>query len=246
MAIQEKNIRWDMQVIPTNKPGQYEIEGQANLPDRTTLTVIAVRYLQSDRSTQSNPKPSNATPNRSSDQLTSSNQTPSIRTNSTLPDDPTYSILDYSPVQVIDGEWRTRLNLWQVETDGRYQEPWQLEQPRLNLSWQPDAEVIFLTTVTPSGTLPNLEQLLSQQGLQFPAQTLRVTSDGERFAQISQSIEIQLPTGKTNPGAPSLDDQNDGWGERYIIPKEPQNPTRLTFPENRQTNAPPRTAEFLR
>lgn len=215
-----KPVDWQMQVIPADRPGQYQLSGQANLPDRTPLTVIALRYLHPSRSANA------ATQN--------------------LRAAPTYSILDYSPIQIVNGQWQTQLNLWQVETDGRYQEAWQLEQRRLNLTFQPDSEVIFLATVAPSNTLPKLEQLLRKKQLQFPAQSLRITPEGERFAQLFRTIEVDLPTGKTTPATPPLDDQNDGWGERYIIPKEPQNPTQLIRPDHRQTNAPPRTAEFLR
>ncbi len=212
---QNTDIDWNMRVTLSDRPGQYAIVGRADLPDRTPLTVIALRYLHPGQANQEvNPHP-------------------------------TYSILAYNPTEVMKGQWQTNLNLWQVGPDGRYQEAWQLEQRHLDLALNPDAEVIFLTTLAPVSALPKVEQTLGNQGRQLPQRSLYTTGEGERFAQVNQSIEVALPTGSTTPAIPSLDDRNDGWGERYLIPKEPQNPTRLTRPDNRQTNAPPRTVEFL-
>lgn len=203
-----------MQVVRSNTPGQYTIAGQAELPDRTPLTIIAVRYLHLD-------------------------QQPEKNTN------PTYSILAYQTTLVMNGQWQTNLNLWQVASNGQYQESWQREQQHLNLNLKPDEAVAFLATLAPVDSLPKIEQMLANQGLQLPKQQLRTTLEGDRFAQLNQTLEVALPVGETTPAIPALDDRNDGWGERYLIPKEPQNPTRLTRPENRQTNAPPRTVEFL-
>jgi hypothetical protein len=214
---QRVNVAWDIRVTSSDRPGQYAIAGRADLPNRTPLTIIAVRYLHA-------------------------NDANSVALNA----DPTYSILAYSPAEVVDGQWQTRLNLWQVAPDGRYQEAWQLEQRRLNLTLKPDADVVFLALLSPIYALPKLERSLEKEGLRLPEQTLRTTLDGERFAQVNQSLEIALPVGKTAPTIPALDDRNDGWGSRYLIPKEPQNPIELSLPETRQTDAPPRTAEFLR
>lgn len=210
------DIAWEMRVTPGEKPGEYAIAGQAELPDRTALTVVALRYLHGDN------------------------------TSAALNPNPTYSILAYSPTRVVDGQWQTRLNLWQVAPDGRYQEAWQLEQQRLNLALTPDEDVIFLATLAPIEALPKLELALSKEGLRLPQRSLRSTPDGERFAQVNQTLEVSLPVGETAPSIPALDDRNDGWGERYLIPKEPPNPIRLEMPETRQTDAPPRAAEFLR
>lgn len=211
------NVGWNIRVTAADAPGQYAIAGQADLPDRTSLTIVAVRYLHASDAN-------------------------SIALNA----DPTYSILAYSPAEVKDGQWQTRLNLWQVAPDGQYQEAWQMEQRRLNLRLKPDADVVFLALLSPIYALPKLERALEKEGLRLPEQTLRTTLEGERFAQVNQSLEVALPTGATDPTIPALDDRNDGWGERYLIPKEPQNPIQLTLPETRQTDAPPRTAEFLR
>lgn len=158
---------------------------------------------------------------------------------------PTYSILAYQPTEVQNGKWETQLNLWQVDPEGNYQETWQLEQARLGLSFQPATDVIFLATLTPPDKLSRLEQLLAAHGMRLSNRTVQTTPEGQRYAQIDQSIAIALPTGTTTPPPPDPNAENYGWGYRYLIPKEPQNPYDLAFPNERQTNAPPVVNEFL-
>ncbi|MBD3880774.1 hypothetical protein IFO70_03290 [Phormidium tenue FACHB-886] len=158
----------------------------------------------------------------------------------------TYSILAYQPTEVQNGKWQTQLNLWQVAPDGDYQESWQLEQARLGLSFQPATDVIFLATLTPPDKLSRLEQLLAAHGMRLSNRTVQTTPEGQRYAQIDQTIAIALPTGATTPPQPDPNEENYGWGYRYLIPKEPQNPYDLAFPKERQTNAPADPNEFLR
>ncbi|HEY9643918.1 MAG TPA: hypothetical protein V6C57_25735, partial [Coleofasciculaceae cyanobacterium] len=89
------------------------------------------------------------------------------------------------------------------------------------------------------------EQQLAEQGLRLANGTVRSTSEGQRYAQVNQTLAIALPTGETTPPRPQLDEVNYGWGYRYLIPNEPPNPYDLEFPGDRQTNAPPRPEEFL-
>lgn len=78
-----------MQVEATGEPGVYKVLGQTNLPERTRVTVQAIRALQS--------------PGRDS-------QVASERS---------YSILARTQVNVEKGQWQTSLNLLQSGTDGK-------------------------------------------------------------------------------------------------------------------------------
>lgn len=213
-------------VTASQIPGTYTIAGSANLPDQTEMTIAAVRYLYL------------GVPVGVAAQYGASEQ---------LNPNPTYSVLAYQTVQVNQGKWQTDLNLWQVAPNGSFQESWQLEQPRLKLALQPDANVIFLATLAPIEQLAQLEQQLNRQGLKLESGIVRTTAEGQRYAQVNQLMSIALPTGTTAPPSlPTLEADNFGWGKRYIIPFEPQNPTRPQLPAQRQTNAPSAPNEFLR
>lgn len=204
-----------IQVTDTDTPGLYIIRGSTNLPEDTQISVAAVRYLQLESLDRT------ATP---------------------LNPNPTYSILAYAPATVKQGEWQTQLNLWQVAADGNYRESWQIEQNQLGLSLQPDETVIFLATLTPIDELSALEQELAKRGIRLAQGSVLSTSDGFRYAQVQQALAVALPTGQTNPNP---EDDNFGWGDRYLIPQEPQNPTNLEFPEERLTDAPAKPEEAL-
>lgn len=154
-----------------------------------------------------------------------------------------YSILSYQPADVVQGQWQTNLNLWQVAPDGKFQEPWQIEQTKLGLALDPDETVLFLATLAPIDDLAALEQELARRGVRFPQGSIFNTSEGFRYAQVQAALPIALPQGRT---APNPEDDNFGWGDRYIIPQEPQNPTELEFPTDRLTDAPPAVDELLR
>lgn len=203
-----------IQVKDTSAPGIYAVSGKANLPEHTQISVAAVRYLHLDKT------------DRASAEL-----------------NPTYAILDYEPAEVKQGQWQTNLNLWQVAANGNYQESWQIEQKKLGLSLQPDADVIFLATLTPIDDLSQLEQELAKRGIRLSRGSVFSNSEGFRYAQVQQTLAVALPTGQTTPNP---EDANFGWGPRYIIPQEPQNPTNLELPADRLTNAPPRQEELLR
>lgn len=207
--------------------GVYAIAGETRLPENTQITVAAVRYLAVDE------LPADKLPVDSL-LVNSSQYNPT----------PTYSILAYQSAKVTKGKWQTQLDLWQVARDGKYQESWQLEQSRLGVSFKPSEKVMFLATLTPADDLSALEQQLAKRGMRLSSGTVRSTSEGQRYAQVNQSLAIALPTGKTAPPT-SAEEANFGWGDRYLIPQEPQNPYDLQFPGDRQTNAPPMPGEFL-
>jgi hypothetical protein len=214
---QVSDVALSMRVMASGAmPGIYTIAGETNLPKDTQLTVAALRYLSVEQEFAAQFNPL-----------------------------PTYSILAYQTVKIVDDHWQTQLNLWQVAPDGQYQETWQLEQARLGLAFKPSQDVVFLATLTPADKLSRLEQQLADEGLRLASGTVRSTPEGQRYAQVNQALAIALPTGETTPPRPQLDEVNYGWGYRYLIPNEPQNPYDLEFPGDRKTNAPPRPEEFL-
>jgi hypothetical protein len=207
----------NIEVSRTDTPGVYSVSGNTNLPEKTQLSIAAVRYLHLEGKNSSTPDSFNPTP--------------------------TYSILAYEPAEVKQGQWQTNLNLWRVASDGKYQEIWQIEQNKLGLSLQPDETVVFLATLTPIDELSSLEQELAKRGIRLVQGAVLSTAEGFRYAQVQHALDVALPTGQTTPNP---EDDNFGWGDRYIIPQEPQNPTNLEFPNERLTDAPPKPEELLR
>ncbi|MBD2091544.1 hypothetical protein H6F67_17005 [Microcoleus sp. FACHB-1515] len=212
---QQAEARFTIRVSGST-PGIYAVDGTANLPDGTKINVIALRYL----------KPGNAA-------------------SAKLNPNPTYSILAYQSVEVKQGEWQSDLNLWRIARDGRLQENWQQEQERLGITFAPDEQVLFLATLDPIENLSQLEQDLKAQNLQLAKGAIRTGRDGLRFAQVDYLMAIVPPTGRTAPPPIDPNTENGGWGRRYLIPQEPQNPTPIENPTERQTNAPSRPEEFL-
>jgi hypothetical protein len=157
----------------------------------------------------------------------------------------TYSILAYQVVSVEDQQWQSQLNLWQTATDGRQLETWQLDQSELNLNVKPLDAVIFIATFTPFDQLTTLEGILYQQGLQLSSALIRTTSEGQRYLQASQVLEIPLSADAGQTLAKRPQPHNGGWGTRYLLIEEPPLPYQLEFPEERQTDAPGTAEEFL-
>lgn len=213
---QSAAVNLNLQIKPANSAGVYEVSGNADLPDQTRIAVAAVRYLYS------------AQPTEATDM------------------NPTYSVLDYQETEIKNKQWQTQVNLWQVAKNGSYQEAWQLEQPRIALTVTPAPEIIFLATLTPGEQLARLERQLAQRSLRFPKDIVRSTSEGDWYVQVSQSLPVALPTDKTAPPLQKAEENNDGWGDRFVLVPEPPNPIQLDRPINRRTNAPYSTAEFLR
>jgi len=213
---QWSQIDLNMRVTAADSSGVYAIAGSAKLPDQTQITVVALRYLHAIAPTVS------------------------LNTN------PTYSILDYQSTQIMQGQWQVNLNLWQVARNGQFQEGWQSDQRQLGLVLESDPSVIFLATLAPIEQLSELEQRLATQQMRLARGVIRNALDGQRYAQVNQLVSIALPTGKTKPPLLRPEDQNGGWGDRYLIPPEPPNPVNLEQPKNRRTNAPSTLEEFLR
>lgn len=164
-------------------------------------------------------------------------------------DNPLYSVLDYQPVTVANGEWSAQLHLWQVGTDGHYQEPWQAQADTLKLATQPSDTVQFAITLDPQhlGTALSSGQAETQDGIpQRLAALLRLTPAGEPFLWADQSLAVDLPSGQTTPPADLLARTNGGWGDRYLLVPEPPLPYTLTPADQRQTTAPLTPDELLR
>lgn len=89
LASSQHTTNLSMQVEATGETGLYKISGQTNLPERTRITVQAIRALQ--------------IPGRDS-QATS---------------DRSYSILARTQVTVENGKWQASLNLLQPSTNGK-------------------------------------------------------------------------------------------------------------------------------
>ena len=203
------------QVMTLSQPGAYRLSGNTDLPDKTQITIIALRYLY-----------------------------PVAAAMQQFNSRPTYSILDYQSASVEQGNWQTQINLWQVAPDGKFQETWQLDQQRLATRFNPTKQVVFLVTLAPIDRIAAVQQQLAAKGQMLSQQSIR-SADGETYAEFHQTVAVPLPTGSTQV-PPQLEAENFGWGRRYLIPQEPQNPTQLEQPTQPQTDAPTKPEEFLR
>ena len=179
-------------------------------------------------------------------QLTAIALRPLIPEGATPGDKPLYSVLDYRPVTVANGQWSAQLNLWQVATDGRYQEPWQAEAKALNLAAQPSETVQFAITLAPHHLAAALSGRQAQGEQRRLAGVLRVTPAGEPFLWADQTLTVGLPSGQTTPPLDLLARTNGGWGDRYLLVPEPPLPYTLAPADERQTTAPLTPGEWLR
>lgn len=210
----------DFKVAPSSSPGTYSISGNTDLPEGSQVRVAALRYLHADSqaSRDLNPKP-------------------------------TYAILAYQTAEVQQGKWQANLNLWKVAQDGKFQETWQLEQPQLKMTFKPDSEVVFVATnaiESRADLVQRLDQQLKKQGKTLENGLVLTLPENQRYIRASQLLAIALPTGSTTPPGIRPEDINGGWGNRFLMPEESQNPIKLEMPENRRTNALPSPQEFLR
>lgn len=209
---------FNLSVTPLNNKGEYQIEGRTNFPDNSRITVAAIRYLRSDKD------------------LSTELNSESI-----------YSILDYKDVKVNKGKWQTTLELWKIAPDGQYKEIWQLEESKLGLLLQPTPEVTFLATLDPNTSLPEIEQQLAQQSIRLTSSLVSNAADGKNYIQASLVKErMSLPSGKTTPPQPRLEDINGGWGPGYRLLPESPNLNKLERPSKSRTDAPLSPEEFLR
>jgi hypothetical protein len=157
------------QVQSVERPGIYTVAGSANLPDKTQVTVTAIRYLQGNG------------------QLLTADA------------NPFYSILDRQLAEVAQGNWETSLNLWQVAPDGKFQEAWQLNSQNFAVPLEPDPTVTFLATLDPSNQPVNFQEQVENQDEALQAALTRFTTDGELYLEANKTMTVALPTGSTTP-----------------------------------------------
>lgn len=159
--------------------------------------------------------------------------------------EPTYSILDYEPVTIQDGQLSATLDLWQVAPDGRYQEAWQTVADSLALEVTPDDAVQFVVTLAPPSLIGSLYKALEAEGLELGSSLIRSTPEGETFLLAETSLDLDLPQGETTPPPELATRINGGWGQRYLLVAEPPLPYTLKPSDERKTNAPVSPEEFL-
>ncbi len=93
-----------LQIQGSAQTGIYKVSGRTSLPERSRITVQAVRSLQVVK-----------------------NQSKLTNT------EPTFAVLARSQTTVKDGQWQAELKLRQIQPDGQLIEPWQLNDAQLGL-----------------------------------------------------------------------------------------------------------------
>ncbi|MEH2275098.1 MAG: hypothetical protein V7K40_10015 [Nostoc sp.] len=224
---QEKVMMEMGNIQPISSKGVYNVVGSTNLPESSKITVVAMRFLR--------PVSGQAEALLNSD--TNTNR----------------SILARQIVEVKQGQWEAALNLWQVSPDGSFQEVWQANPAQIQLF--PEGDVTFVAIFDPASQWEqpdnqNSQKLKSenQQLEKLESKLIRFSNEGEKYLQVSQTLTIPLPMGKTIPPRPQPEDLNGGWGNRYQIPPQSiaSKTTLLPSVKNRQTNAYVTPSEFLR
>lgn len=211
------DVELSLVVQPDEEPGNYRLSGTVELPDEETeLTVLAVRYLTLKRSPFT-----------------------------VLTPRPTYSILAYETVEVENNRWETELSLWQPSPTGQFKETWQLQAPDLDLAVEPEEDVFFLATLTPLEDLAEIERQLAEENRRISNRFVQTTTEGRRYLQTGQSLKVALPNETGDPILIRQEDLNGGWGNRYRQLPDLPNERELEFPENRRTNAPTVSEEYL-
>ena len=214
-------------VQPISSKGIYNVVGSTNLPESSKITVAAVRYLRPV-----------------------SGQTETLLNSDT---NTNRSILARQIVEVKQGQWEAALNLWQVSPDGSFQEVWQANPAQIRLF--PESGVTFVAIFDPAtqSEQPDNQKsqklkLENQQLEKLESKLIRFTNEGEKYLQVSQTLTVPIPTGKTIPPRRQPEDLNGGWGNRYQIPPQSIASKSILLPpiKNRQTNAYVTPSEFLR
>lgn len=176
-ACTQPNLSVDLslKVQPSGRPGVYLVEGTTNLPDQSRIVVTGVRYLP----------PSN-------------NSTMSRR------EDSSFAILDRKLAEVNQGRWTATLSLWQMTTNGQYQEAWQHRSSNFGLPLQASRQVLFTATFEPENQPASVSQQVTPKNLESPF--IRFTEDGQPYLQVSEALSVSLPPAKmTSSTDTSLD-----------------------------------------
>jgi hypothetical protein len=121
--------------------------------------------------------------------------------------DSAYSVLARQFAPVEQGRWEANLPLWQVASDGKFQEAWQLNQGNLRMQVQPDPNVTFLVTLDPANQPATLQDQLESQGETLTGSLVQFNADGELYLQASKTLIVALPTGGTTPPIDQMNDE---------------------------------------
>jgi hypothetical protein len=155
---------------------------------------------------------------------------------------PPYVILDRQFAEVNQDSWQTRVNLWQVATDGRYQEAWQINSQTAGVDYEPSPAVTFLATLDPIAQPKDLQTRVEQLDEDAQAALMQFTTDGELYVQASQNFDISLPTGSTVPPP----DASSTRTSRAPVDVTPRSPEATTAESWHQTTAPLPAGHTLR
>lgn len=204
---QSTPVDLSLNIKPSGRPGVYVASGTSNLPDRSRIVISGVRYLQ-----------------------------PSTDSTPLRPRDANYAILDREIVEVNQGKWEATLALWQIASDGQYQEAWQQQQTNLGVPFKASGQVVFTATFEPETQSRDVRQRVQRQNLQ--GSLLRFTEDGQPYLQVSQTAPVNLPSGRTTAPTDTTLDQEIGWGNRSTLRDLPAKVSVSVPPKEKQVEAP--------
>lgn len=205
-------VELTMQAHLADQPGTYTLSGTANLPDQSRILVQGIRDLQLPQQSSQDGDPNS------------------------------YSILGRQIVEVKQGKWQAKLELWQVAPDGTYRESWQISPPRLVRPPRPSPSVMFLATFDPT----TQSQLLQPQLRNIAkaniakAKSVRFTPEGEWYLEAKQTMMAGLPSGQTTPPvtlpvgrrAATVDwESGQATGKTVPLPKQSQSTAPLSVAE---------------
>ncbi|NJL87271.1 MAG: hypothetical protein HC886_16915 [Leptolyngbyaceae cyanobacterium SM1_1_3] len=146
--------------------GGFDLKGTASLPDKTRLSIAAVRTLKEISS-------------------------PDISENG-----PSYTILDRQFAVVEEGQWQADLSLRQLDGEGNSFESWQLNADLFQEDLTPSPTVLFMATLEPTSFSTDVEDFLTKAVINNGDSQLSYTSSGRPYLQVSQSMAIPMPSGK--------------------------------------------------
>lgn len=155
------------QVEPENS-GRYTVSGNTTLPDKTQITVSAVRYFKDNAQASGSSAP-----------------------------DLNYAILDRQVAEVAQGNWETQLNLWQSSANGQFEEAWQIKVDSAQRT-EPEPTVIFLATLEPENQPAYLQKQVEALEPSQQLAITRFTTDGELYLQAVKTLAVPPPQGQSS------------------------------------------------
>jgi hypothetical protein len=190
------------QIRKSDNPGQFMLSGKADLPEQTELTISAIRRL----TLLSNDKPSDT------DQL--------------------YGILDRKTTLVKNGNWQAELSLWEINSEGYYQENWQANEGEISDRIEPDQTINFLLTVEPEDFVDYTTNFNPNKLNDQLSDLIRFTPEGESYLSASKDLPVPLPQ-KVKASRLDLPQAPDvSWQNRTLLDPTKtsiEQPTELPF-----------------